>query len=136
MELVSPLLSAAPRSPKEQTKCKEVEVVFGSPSKYCEGLGICVVSIFLPRSIRCPKVKGLASYAPLQNRIYFSFQKDAVGQPHILKCLSQGIFIVEEAFQVSAGISKSLGLRPSWILPGIYPVFSDEWSWHIGFSVC
>ena len=116
-----------------------MEVVFGTPSKNCEGSGICMLAYYPHagfKGLRCPKGIAHVSVTPaksLQFRFLKAEQADARGRAHF----EGGCFLVEEPFYIPRKLVRQWGLPSSWAAPGRYPVWDkgDMWSVQIEVSV-
>lgn len=94
----------------------EVEVVFGTPSRNCEGSGICMVTGRFPPgyTISCPHARAIL-YCDEQNReLVFRFPKRYLSARAKERLFTDEKFLVEEPFRIP------LKLVRQWKLPGRY----------------
>lgn len=110
-----------------------VEVVFGTPSKNCTGMGICMVarpnSAFLKRII-CPSVLSRASCLNKQS-VSFEFHRDDIDPVVIMQRFLQPIFLIEEPFMLPDYLVRKWSLETRWIAQGAYPLTFQDNTWRI-----
>ncbi len=109
----------------------EMEVVFGTPSRNCEGSGICMVTErFRPGyAIPCPHARVII-YCDKENReLVFRFPKRYLTEQIIERFFSDNVFYVEEAFLVPDRLIHQWQLPGKYIPSGCYPIemYSAEW---------
>lgn len=109
-----------------------VEVVFGTPSRNCTGMGICMVArpnTGLLQRVECPGVVSTVSYQ--NEQIVFEFHHRDIG-PNIIKQRFLGpYFLVEEPFMLPLYIVRRWSLPTQWIASGVYPLFYQNDIWRI-----
>jgi hypothetical protein len=102
------------------------DVILGSPSARCNGVGICrVMGIGEHPDCPCPRVGAILSTSP-GGAIQFRFEKkDLSALQHELH-FQWGLFTVVEPYRVSARMCKKLGWKTGWINPGTYRVWETD----------
>lgn len=102
------------------------EVVLGSPSANCGGVGICRVMAYGEGSgISCPKVAAWIS-ATEEGRLRFEFEKSSMEGRYLRRHFRWLLFQVFEDYLVPFAVLKALKFEQRTIHPGIYQV------WEIG----
>ncbi|MBK7936604.1 MAG: hypothetical protein IPJ82_05730 [Lewinellaceae bacterium] len=116
MEAVNPLL-LSPALIREV----EMEVVFGTPSKNCDGAGVCLLTNRLPRTrqIPCPHAPAIIHYPPGRELI-FRFRKRYLDSRILDTYFNDERFLVEEAFRFPLPLARQWQLPVRWIKPGLY----------------
>lgn len=108
----------------------EVEVVFGTPSRNCEGNGICMVTGRFPPdyTISCSHAPAIL-YSDRQNRkLVFRFPKRCLSARAKECLLANEEFIVEEPFRIPINLVRQWKLSGKYIPTGRYliEVYSNE----------
>lgn len=107
----------------------EMEVVFGTPSKNCAGVGVCFIAERLPQTfvIACPHAP--ARIFCRQQELIFCFQRQHISGPAFTAFFGRALFEVEEAFRLPTHLRKMLDIATKWVPPGMYPVeyLANEW---------
>lgn len=110
------------------------EVIFGSPSKNCDGYGVCVlVSQIYAQQYKCSSCPCLITYEKKENLIVLELRKDQVSARIAEKCLQlQPSFLVEENYPLSRILLNEMGLKGSYsILKGNYTIIESPLKWSI-----
>ncbi|MEQ1744483.1 MAG: hypothetical protein ABMA02_03590 [Saprospiraceae bacterium] len=106
------------------------EVVFGTPSKYCSGNGICMVSYRPLRltDISCPHAPVRIRRVPGEGLV-FLFAKEHLTNETLRPYFSGNLFVVEERFALPMQLVKAWQLTSSWVPPGVYGMeeYTREW---------
>ena len=113
----------------------EMEVVFGTPSKNCDGAGVCMLIHRLPKSldIRCPHAPAIIHCSPGRELI-FRFRKNDLNGLAIQAYFTSEYFLVEEAFRIPPSLVRKWNLPVRWIQPGRYPIAKFYREWRVYFS--
>ncbi len=114
------------------------EVVLGSPSANCRGVGICRVTAvyggWKEVGTHCRRAKAIIGLTP-QGKLYFSIFRKSVckgaAQKHFGR--EEG-FRVETAYELPRGITNTLRLERYCIEPGLYPVLETDSKWIVIFG--
>lgn len=110
-----------------------VEVVFGTPSKNCSGMGICMVarpySSFLQRII-CPSVLSKATCLNNQT-VRFEFHRNDMSSAIIIQRFLDPYFLIEEPFALPVYLARKWSLDRRWAAPGAYPLIYQDNTWYI-----
>ena len=95
-------------------------VVFGTPSKNCQGSGICMVAkpAFTER-IACRHVDAFVS-SPSAGTLWFRFPASKAEH----RALAERYFRVEEAFVIPGWLLAKSSMKSAVINPGSYPVLN------------
>ncbi len=105
------------------------EVVLGSPSANCGGVGICrVMASGEGQHISCPKVTTLIS-TNTEGRLRFEFQKSSMEGRFQRRHFRWQLFQVFETYTVPYSVVGGLKIEQRTIHPGIYQV------WEVGESL-
>ena len=110
------------------------EVVFGSPSKNCDGYGVCVlVSQIYAQQYKCSSCPCLITYSEKEDLIVLELRKEQVPTLTAGKILdNRSTFLVEENYQLSRMLVKEMGLKGAFaILKGNYPIIESKLKWKI-----
>ncbi|MBK8192329.1 MAG: hypothetical protein IPK76_03740 [Lewinellaceae bacterium] len=98
------------------------EVVLGSPSANCSGVGICrVMAHGAGVNFTCPKVNALLSYTT-DGKLRFEFDKTSMEGRYMRRHFRWALFQVFEAYTVPYQLFGKLKLEQRTIQPGIYQV--------------
>ncbi len=98
------------------------DVVLGSPSAKCRGVGICRVMVApYQYSGECPLVHAIIG-VNAKKRARFYFQKATISESIWKQHFQSGLFTVHEAFRLPYRVEKRLGLSSAFILPGEYVI--------------
>lgn len=110
------------------------EVIFGSPSKNCDGYGVCVlVSQIYAQQYKCASCPCLITYEKKEDLIVLELRKDQVPTLMAVKFLDhRSSFLVEENYQLPRMLIKEIGLKGSYsILKGNYTIIESKVKWSI-----
>ena len=110
------------------------EVVFGSPSKNCDGYGVCVlVSQIYAQQYKCASCPCLITYEKKEDLIVLELRKEQVPTLMAGKFLdNRSSFLVEENYQLSRMLLKEMGLKGAYaILKGNYTIIESQLKWKI-----
>lgn len=101
------------------------EVIFGSLSKNCRGVGICKVDVHGRASSSCKKCpcRTQAEIAVLENgQVRFTFETARLNKFLFNRYFRNLEFPVPEGFVFTPELLQELGLSHFTVRPGIYPV--------------
>lgn len=121
--------------PLEEVK---MEVVFGSPSKHCAGLGICMIyhhDPMLKHTIQCPSFIAFLSPTPNLS-LRFRFPKAGYTDERVAARLATDFFLVEERFYIPRSLASAWHLPSVWAAPGSYPVLETPQEWLLQIRMC
>ncbi|MBK8192946.1 MAG: hypothetical protein IPK76_06990 [Lewinellaceae bacterium] len=114
----------------------EMEVVFGTPSKNCDGAGVCMLINRLPRThhIPCPHAPVIIHYPP-GRELVFRFRKRHLDSRVAGAYFNNERFLVEEAFRLPLQLVNRWQLPIRWIKPGSYLLeeYAREWRLYFPF---
>ncbi len=99
------------------------DVVLGSPSANCSGVGICrVMAQGEGLQIKCPVVPAWISLTA-EGKLRFEFEKSAMEGRYLRRHFRWMLFQVFETCTVPYSLMGKLKLEQRTIRPGIYPVY-------------
>ncbi|MEQ1745641.1 MAG: hypothetical protein ABMA02_09455 [Saprospiraceae bacterium] len=130
--MIQPVLEFAPsvRLASRSIREVEMEVVFGTPSQSCTGLGVCAIINRHPQVelIPCPHAPAIIHFDP-GHEIVFRFRKQRLPDRVVQVYFSSNFFVVEEAFSLPQRLVRLWGLPVGSIHPGRYSLeeYSREW---------
>jgi hypothetical protein len=102
------------------------EVVLGSPSANCSGVGICRVMAYGEGAqISCPKVVTWVSITK-EGKIRFEFEKGSMEGRYMRRHFRWALFQVFEDYVIPHSILGSIRLENRTIKPGIYQVLEVD----------
>jgi hypothetical protein len=106
------------------------EVIFGTPSSGCEGVGICrIIPVARKVACKCPSITAQINVTPA-GRLRMRFSKESMEPRFMKRHFGWMLFQVLEAYEIPQSVVRKLNLDESqgWIYPGIYTVWeSAEW---------
>ncbi len=115
-----------------------LDVVFGSPSKQCDGVGICMLveSIYLPKlATKCPHFTGFFRFDSESGKMYARFPGTLLASQMHFRHFTLGLFKVTEPYKVPVRICRMLGLESNYkIDTGVYPVVAVDGDYVIVFG--
>lgn len=110
------------------------DVILGSPSARCNGVGICrVMGIGANPDCPCDRVTATLSLMP-DGAVKFTFDKNDLTQGQRKVHFQWGLFNVVESYRVPARICKELGWKSGWIYPGTYQVWETASTFSVVFN--
>lgn len=114
------------------------EVVLGSPSAGCRGVGICRVTAMYggwkESGTFCRRARAIIGLTP-QGKLYFSIFKRSVCKEAAQKHFGQEEgFRVETAYELPWSIINVLRLEHYCIEPGLYPILETDSKWIVIFG--
>ncbi len=102
------------------------DVVLGSPSSNCSGVGICrVMAQGENQDLKCPRVAAWMSITE-EGRLRMEFEKDSMESRYMKRHFRWLLFQVFEPYLVPYTLLRSTKLEQRTIHPGIYQV------WEVG----
>ncbi len=109
----------------------EMEVVFGTPSRNCEGSGICMVTGRFPPgyTIVCPHARAIIYCDMNEKELVFRFPKRYLSDDIVKRFFSKDFFTVEEPFRLPIQLVRRWRLPGRYVAAGYYPIeiYSTEW---------
>ncbi|MCS6929732.1 MAG: hypothetical protein NZM43_09565 [Saprospiraceae bacterium] len=109
----------------------EVEVIFGTPSRNCEGSGICMVTGRFPNgyTVSCPHAPAIIYCEQEREELVVRFQKRHLTEAVLKRLTESEMFLVEEPFCIPRQLVQRWGLPNRYIPAGRYPVevYSKEY---------
>ena len=125
-------------SPASDIKECMAEIVFGTPSKNCEGVGICRMigpNFQVGKAIICPHVPGYLTLDAGRNILSVRFPKKHLSIEMVARHFCKRLFKVTESYRVPVYISRMLGIAQSiQILEGQYAVRETMHDWIVVFG--
>lgn len=125
-DLHLPLLR--PTLGKQEWSPVRAEIVLGSPSADCSGLGLCKMMTMKPTGVRykCPVVSAWLSLN-YERRLRIHFLKDSMELRFMWRHFRWFLFQVVEPYRVPDELLRSLsGLSEPVVRPGIYTVWETS----------
>lgn len=114
------------------------EIVFGTPSKNCEGVGLCrmLSPVFLKsKQIYCPHATAYFAMDKVRGIYSLRFPKSFLSRQMVARHFYKGLFKVTEPYRVPAHISRALGLQQILtIREGGYVVKETPADWIVVFD--
>lgn len=101
------------------------DVILGSPSANCHGVGICRVLAHReeePSSYSCPRVNSWLSVTET-GRLRFEFEKNSLDKDTLERHFKWKVFQVTEAYVIPYSLLRHLRIAERTIKPGVYPVW-------------
>ncbi|MEQ1746398.1 MAG: hypothetical protein ABMA02_13295 [Saprospiraceae bacterium] len=119
--------TTSPQSQPTYTEHKvRTDVVLGSPSANCSGVGICrVMAQGEMAEIHCPKVATWVSLTK-EGKMRFEFEKNSMDGRYMRRHFRWMLFQVFEPCLVPYSLMKSAKIQQRTIRPGIYQVWESE----------
>jgi len=109
----------------------EVEVVFGTPSRNCEGSGICMVTERFPigYTVPCPHTRAIIYCDTESRELVFRFPRRHVTEQIERRFFAGSFFVVEEPFPIPLRLRRKWGIEGKCVPQGRYPLecYSVEW---------
>ncbi|PHN03935.1 hypothetical protein CRP01_23990 [Flavilitoribacter nigricans DSM 23189 = NBRC 102662] len=117
---------------KEVGKGLKADVVFGSPTNRCVGIGICQVnpyqSTVVSRHLSCCQRVETTLHFSQPDRLIFSFSRKKICKKMIGRQFAYSRFRIKDALELSDWLTDQLGTGKAELIPGTYPViFEEEW---------
>jgi hypothetical protein len=111
------------------------EVVLGSPSSNCNGVGICRVMVAgkISPAVTCPSVSTWLNKSP-EGGLQMHFPKQQLNEKQRRRHFAWHLFTVMEPYRLSPRLCKALGITDPWIRPGIYQVFESHDLFTVSFT--
>jgi len=110
------------------------DVILGSPSARCNGVGICrVMGIGEHPESPCARFRAELSLNE-KGQIMFVFSKNEFDAGQLHKHFRWGLFQVLEPYRVSARLCRQIGWKSGWIYPGAYRVWETATSLTVIFD--
>lgn len=108
---------------KRVQKKIKTEIILGSPSSGCQGVGICrVMASGDTKKYKCPKVTAWLTLTK-SGRLRASFLKSEMDSRFVKRHFGWMLFQVYETYELPGGIALALGLDEASVRPGIYSVW-------------
>lgn len=121
--------SSFSQSSKKKQAIK-ADVVFGSPTKRCVGIGICQVNPYqaAPQNRNIPCCQRVeTTICPVQSdRLQFSFSRKKICKKMIAQQFAFSRFRITDPLQLPDWLMGSLDLGDARLAPGVYPVVFEE----------
>lgn len=115
------------------------EVVFGSPSKNCDGYGVCMLTstgLLSSLSLRCPVNTCELEVSIDQFQMRLEISKHVVEDSVANKYFRKGSFGMEEDYKFSRNMSDKWGRTGRFMISaGSYLITSTEDKWTIHFRL-
>lgn len=102
------------------------DVILGSPSAHCNGVGICrVMGRGEAVGLTCPSVPATLKATP-QGALRMELEKKTMDAAYRRKHFNWMLFQVVEPYRLSPKMRRDLGCNGKWIQPGVYQVWETE----------
>lgn len=115
-----------------------LEVVFGTPSKQCRGLGICMIvepKYLKGRATECAHFPGYFQLDTGRKMLLARFNRNFLSSQMIARHFSGGLFKVTEAYKVPGRICRELGAASGVVIgEGVYRVAPYGADWTVFFD--
>jgi len=117
--------------------CVDVEVIFGTPKRNCDGVGICrlIAVEFVRVRWKCPSARAWLFTGPT-GTVCLRFDCQRLPQEYLERYFKDQIFRVEEDFPISKAMISTLKISPFTIVSGKYSVKVSEHFLEVAFSRC
>lgn len=121
--------------PESRTGHKiHADVVLGSPSANCAGVGICrVMAVGEGASLKCPKIPALLSVTE-EGKLRMEFQKGVMDNRFMRRHFRWLLFQVFEPYLIPYHVLGHTKLKQRTIHPGIYQVWDVEGALIVDFG--
>lgn len=105
------------------TRICRAEVIFGTPSKNCDGVGICHISGIDHVRVRrkCPAFAGWLQVEP-SGAVKMTFSTETLSAEVMHRCFRGDWFAIEEPYDFPQPVISALGLGQYRVKAGFYPV--------------
>ena len=129
-----------PGSTTQECRPEEVilEVVFGTPSKQCRGLGICMIvepKYLKGMATECPHFPGYFQLDAGRKMLLARFNRYFLSSQMIARHFSGGLFKVTEAYKVPGRICRRMGTANGLVIgEGVYEVLREGDDWVVVFD--
>lgn len=114
------------------------EIVFGTPSRNCDGVGLCrmLAPVLLRgREIRCPHATAYCALDVERNVFTLRFPKSFLSHQMVARHFYKRLFNVTESYRVPGHIIHALGLQQVVIIQeGVYMVKETQDDWIVVIS--
>jgi hypothetical protein len=115
------------------------EIVFGTPSKNCEGVGICRMlgpNYIGDRQILCPHAPAYLGLDVVRNVMTVRFPKIHITRQMVARHFYKRLFKVTESYRVPARFTRAFGIRQMLTIhEGIYAVKETREDWILVFDL-
>jgi hypothetical protein len=102
------------------------DVILGSPSARCNGVGICrVMGVGENPDCPCPRISATIG-VNVDGTVRFAFDKSALTQAQFQQHFQWGIFQVTEPYRMSARMCNRIGWKSGWIQAGVYKIWESN----------
>lgn len=104
------------------------DIILGSPSAGCQGVGICRVMLHDEMiQCKCPKVTAWLSVGA-NRKLRVSFLKSTMTSDYIQQHFGFQLFQVQEPYALPRRITRALGMPATTITSGVFPVWETaQW---------
>lgn len=125
----------------QQCRPEEImlEVIFGTPSKQCRGLGICMIvepKYLQGKTTKCPRFPGYFQLDTARKMLLARFNGMYLSSQMIARHFSEGLFKVTEHYKVPERICRMLGAGGGLIIgEGSYKVARNGTDWVVVFDM-
>lgn len=108
------------------------EVIFGTPSKYCQGVGICRILSRAPKwaQLTCPHVPAHLSLSA-SGWLRLRFDRGSMPEPVARRYFGQPFFQIDEPCALPSRFRLLPHTAPCILQPGLYPILQTEKDWII-----
>lgn len=126
---------------QHQKEEKEVraDVVFGSPTKRCIGIGICQVNPYRSEAVNrnlpcCQRVETRLQLTH-PDRLHFSFSRKKICKKMIAQQFAYSKFRITDSLILPNWLEEPFDLQGAQLVPGTYPVVFGEESIRVSIKI-
>jgi hypothetical protein len=117
---------------KKNTTIIQVQVVLGNPKIKCDGYGICKITTKDTVFPSChPEQTVVAHILGRNNALFILFNKQSLSKTIYDTYFKNGIFRIDTSFALPDWLTGALGLPPSVLALGNYPIQHNKDSFFI-----
>jgi hypothetical protein len=119
----------------------KADVVFGSPTKRCVGIGICQVNPYRSgKAVNehipcCQQVETLIHRSGTSDRLHFHFSRKKICKKMIAQQFAYSRFRIPDPLMLPDWLTEALELSAEQLLPGVYPVVFGEESIEVSIRI-
>jgi hypothetical protein len=124
---------------KKEEKTVRADVVFGSPTKRCVGIGICQVNPYrsnaVNRNLPCCQQVETTLQLIHPDRLEFSFSRKKICKKMIGRQFAYSKFRITDGLRLPEWLEASLEIGKAHLVPGTYPVLFGEESIRVSIKI-
>jgi hypothetical protein len=121
---------------KKITPIIQVQVVLGNPKIKCDGYGICKITTKDMVCVSCHPEQTVEAYIYERNKaLFILFNKHSLSQTIYDTYFKQGVFRIDTSIALPDWLIGALGLPPSVLERGRYPIQQNTRQLYIAFDM-